>query len=116
MATETDSEIPPPDHPPQAASAAADGWTPKLNPTQQKAYDSTANYILMCGEKGSGKSTGGIHALIRHCHDEMNALVLVVAPAIRSGKEGVFYELERALDLWRNGNIDPKGNRRAGFR
>ena len=59
----------------------------------------------------SGKSTGGIHALIRHCYDEHGALAMVIAPAIRSGKEGVFYELERALDIWKNGNMDKDGNR-----
>lgn len=65
----------------------------------------------MYGEKGSGKSTGGVHALIRHCYDEDNALALVIAPQIRTGKEGVFYELENTLDIWKNGNMDPDGNR-----
>jgi hypothetical protein len=65
----------------------------------------------MYGEKGSGKSTGGVHALIRHCYEEYDALALVIAPAIRSGKEGVFYELEKALDIWKNGNLDKFGNR-----
>lgn len=88
------------------------GWAPRLNPVQQKAYDSVADYILMYGEKGSGKSTGGIHALIRHCYDEEEALALVVAPAIRTGKEGVFYELQKALDIWKNGNLAPDGETR----
>lgn len=86
-------------------------WEPKLNPVQKRSYESIADYILMYGEKGSGKSTGGIHALIRHCYDEEDALALVVAPQIRSGKEGVFYELQLALDVWQNGNKDKDGGR-----
>lgn len=58
----------------------------------------------MYGEKGSGKSLGGIHTLIRHCYEEEDALALIIAPQIRTGKEGVIYDLQWALDIWRNGN------------
>jgi hypothetical protein len=107
--TVEEESVPQPDHAPEAV--AVEGWRPILNPEQQRAYESSCNYILMHGEKGSGKSTGGIHALIRHCYDEYGALAMVIAPAIRTGKEGVFYELERALDVWKNGNLDFEGNR-----
>lgn len=100
------------DAPAQAPKAKKQkAWAPRLNKTQQKIFDCPQFYILAYGEKGSGKSIGCLHALVRHCYEEDNALALIVAPQIRTGKEGVVYDLEWVLDIWKNGNIDKEGNR-----
>ena len=52
----------------------------------------------------SGKSIGCLHALVRHCYEEKNALALIIAPQIRTGKEGVIADLQWVLDIWKNGN------------
>lgn len=86
-------------------------WEPLLNKTQKKIFNSLAKYVLAYGEKGSGKTVGGLHALVRHCYEEEGALALILAPQIRTGKEGVISDLEWVLDIWRNGNIGKDGNR-----
>lgn len=86
-------------------------WYPILNYTQKKLFDDPSLYILAYGEKGSGKSIGGLHALVRHCYDEDDALALIIAPQIRTGKEGALYDLQWVLDIWRHGNKDKDGNR-----
>jgi len=86
-------------------------WEPSHNPTQKRAYSSIARFVLVYGGKGSGKTRVGLDALIRHCYDEEDALALIIAPSIRTGKEGVFDDLENVLDLWKNGNKDKDGVR-----
>jgi hypothetical protein len=81
-----------------------DGWRPSLTPTENKIFDDLALYILAAGEKGSGKSVGCLHLLVRHCYEENDALALVLAPQIRTGKEGALYDLQWVLDIWKNGN------------
>lgn len=87
----------------------ADGWAPALNPTQQKIFDETAKYVLAYGEKGSGKTVGCLHALVRHCYENKNAFALIIALSIRTGKEGALYDLENlVLPAWRDGNRYPE--------
>lgn len=95
-------ELPPPSRPPARSEYA--GWEPRLNPTQKRGFDDPAKYILMYGEKGSGKSCGGLHALVRHCYEEEDALALIVAPSIRTGSVGGMSDLDWILDIWKNGN------------
>lgn len=102
---ELEEVFPMPEHNP--APTHLDGWCPLLNTTQQKIFDDLAKYILSYGEKGSGKSIGGLFALVRHCYEEKDALALIIAPQIRTGKEGVIYDLMWVLDIWKNGNWDP---------
>jgi hypothetical protein len=97
-----ETEIPPPDHLPEPVEA--ENWEPKLNPSQKKVFNSTNKFVLAYGEKGTGKSIGGLHALIRHCYEEDEALALLIAVQIRTGKEGSLYDLEWCLDIWKNGN------------
>lgn len=92
-----------PERAPHEPLQAAAGWSPSLNPTQQQVFDSVAKYILEYGEKGSGKSIGGLNALVRHCYEEEDALALIIAPQIRTGKEGVMYDLQWVLEQWANG-------------
>ncbi len=110
----------PPEFKPTAPANPKSGWRPNLNPTQQKLFDETAKFVLSHGEKGSGKSCGCGHALVRHCYENKNAFALIIAPSIRTGKEGILYDLvSLVLPAWRDGNrepeyIDGKRNPKAG--
>lgn len=108
---EPDWDSPPPIPPPKKTKQAepSEGWWPDLNPSQKKAFDSTAKYVLLYGEKGSGKTISTLHALVRHCYMEKNALAMVVGLSIRTGKEGILYDLENlVLPAWRDGNRAPE--------
>lgn len=85
------------------------GWSPALNPTQQKIFDETAKYVLAYGEKGSGKSFGCLHALVRHCYENKDALALIIGLTVFTAKEGAMYILEnKILPAWRDGNRYPE--------
>jgi hypothetical protein len=83
-------------------------WRPNLNPTQQTAFSDCANVVLMYGEKGSGKTIGGLHALVRHCYENRNALAFIIMGTIFAGKEGALDDLMTlVLPAWRDGNRYP---------
>ncbi len=63
-------------------------WTPSLNPTQQLIFDDPTRYILCYGERGSGKSIGALHKLVRHCYENFNALGVIVVGVKRQALEG----------------------------
>lgn len=80
------------------------GWVPDLNPVQQRIFASNAKVILAHSEKGSGKTVALLHKAIRHCYEEPNALAIMVTPAIRTGREGLAFELESLiLPQWTEG-------------
>lgn len=105
-------EQPPTPPPPKKKKrGGADGWQPLLTPKQQEAFDSTARYILCDGEKGSGKTIGLLHKLVRHCYENENALGLILV-RIKSmaTKGGAWDKLNgHILPRWRDGNRDEKG-------
>lgn len=79
-------------------------WTPDLNPTQQKIFDTPSRFVLGYGEKGSGKTIGFGHKVIRHAYENNNALVLIVAPSIRTGSEGIWHDLDTLIiPAWEQG-------------
>lgn len=107
-------------------------WTPDLNPTQARIFHDVAPFVLAYGEKGSGKSIGAEHKMVRHCYENWDALGLVVTPSIRTGKFGVVHDLETLiLPAWEDGiglewipsKLDPNtkdrimklGNRHGGW-
>lgn len=97
----------PPKEPPPPAKPGE--WFPQLNPTQKLAFDSSAESVLMYGPKGSGKTIGGLHALVRHCYFEKDALALIIGKTIYVGKEGALYDLVNlVLPTWRDGNRYPE--------
>lgn len=80
------------------------GWWPDLNATQVPIFNDAALFMLVCGEKGSGKSWACAHKTIRHCYENFNALQLIVAPSARIGSEGVWTDLDtRILPEWKRG-------------
>lgn len=79
-------------------------WNPDLNPTQRLAYDDwTSRFIMMYGERGSGKSVGGVHKLVKHCVLNFNALAIIIVGVKRQATEGgVWSELEtQILPMWK---------------
>jgi len=80
------------------------GWTPDLNPTQQKIFDDPTRNILAYGEKGTGKSIGCGHKMVRHCYENTNAFQICIAPSIFTGKEGIWHDLDQfILPAWKKG-------------
>ena len=80
-------------------------WSPSLGPTQQIIFDSVAKNILAYGEKGSGKTFGLLHKLVRHCYENQNALAVILVP-VRSmaTKGGAWDKLQnQILPEWKEG-------------
>jgi hypothetical protein len=96
------SEEPPP--PPRPQDPPAQVWIPDMTEMQAKVWDDPASFILLYGEKGSGKTIIAGHRIIRHAYENDNALVLIVAPSIRTGAEGIWYDIDSLLlPAWKQG-------------
>ena len=67
-----------PPAPPKKDLADMGTWAPSLNPTQEKIFHSTKRYILAYGEKGSGKTIGHLHKIVRHAFENQNALCIII--------------------------------------
>ncbi len=79
-------------------------WHPDLNETQQTIFNDASRFVLGHGEKGSGKTIGFGHKIIRHAYENNNALVMVISPSMRSGAEGIWHDLETLiLPAWKEG-------------
>lgn len=104
---------PPPPPPPKRKRHADDGWRPALSPKQQEAFDSTARFLLCHGEKGTGKSIGLLHKLVRHCYENENALALIlVRVKSMATKGGAWDKLQHhVLPRWKYGNLDRENKR-----
>lgn len=97
------SDAPPPPSGEAPATTEA-GWSPDLNPTQQEIFDDPSPNILGHGEKGSGKTIGFAHKIVRHAYENNNALVLIIAPSMRTGNEGIWHDIDTlVLPAWRDG-------------
>lgn len=91
--------------PPPPTKATDETWTPDLNPSNQRLFDSTSKYILCWSEKGSGKSHGCIQKMVRHCYENQNALgLIVVSVKSMATKGGAWDELiNEVLPQWKAG-------------
>lgn len=85
-------------------------WSPRLNPVQNKAYLCKARYMLLHGERASGKSVGALHKIVRHCVHNRNALAFIlVKEAGQALQGGAWHKLQtEILPQWRDGNYDRK--------
>ncbi len=82
-------------------------WAPILNPEQDKAFHDPSKYILLEGEKGTGKGIVGLHKLVRHCYENDQAQALIMAPSQRTGGKGIGEDFtDLVLPTWRNGNFE----------
>ena len=97
-------DSPPPPADPSKAVVELPPWEPDLNPTQRKIFDDPAENVLGHGEKGTGKSIGFGHKIIRHAYENDNALVLIITPTIRTGNEGIWHDIDTlVLPAWEGG-------------
>lgn len=102
----------PPPPPPKRKKKSSKGWHPRLGPEQTKIFNSPARFILAHGEKGSGKTMGLLHKMVRHCYENQNALGLIlVRVKAMATKGGAWDKLTTMiLPAWRDGNRDKRGN------
>lgn len=65
-------------------------YRPLLNPIQGECYDGIKTHLFnfIWGERYSGKTFGGIHALVDHCRENANARALIIVLTKRQGEEG----------------------------
>lgn len=68
-------------------------WEPSLSPTQRKIYDEKARFILVHGEKGSGKTHCIVHKMVSHAFNNPNATALFVTPVKTQALTGGLWEL-----------------------
>jgi phage terminase large subunit len=95
---------PPPRDDSKADATGGGGWTPDLNPAQLKIFNDAAENVLGHAEKGSGKTIAFGNKMVRHAYENNNALVLCITPMIRTGNEGIWYDLENlVLPAWKEG-------------
>jgi len=100
---------PPPPPPKKRSRGNSEGWAPILTPKQQEAFDSPFFYVLAYGEKGSGKTIGLLHKLVRHCYENENALALILVRVKSMATKGGAWDklTNHILPRWRDGNIEP---------
>lgn len=104
-------EPPTPVNPPQAPVSRNEAWEPRLNPKQREIFNDDSNNIVAHGEKGSGKTLGFLHKLVRHCYENNNSLALIIGTTARVATEGAGHDLvDLVLPAWRDGNRDKQGN------
>lgn len=98
---------PPPPPPAKRKKAKGDDkpWSPGLGGQQQRVFDSTGRYILAYGEKGSGKTIGLLHKLVRHAYENRNALCLIVVRVKAMATKGGAWDklTNHILPRWKEG-------------
>lgn len=62
----------------EASTTARPDWSPSLNFTQQKIFDSNVKNLFAYGERASGKSVGFLHKIVRHAYESFNGMVMIV--------------------------------------
>lgn len=93
--------------PAPAPANPEDFWSPGLGPSQQRVFDSKARYLLVEGERFSGKTYGILHKIVRHCWEWENAHVLIVVGVKRQGTVGGSWHklMTDVLPTWK-ANLD----------
>lgn len=100
-AMEVEDPIPPKHIP---SSGTGELWEPDLNPTQKLMFDDPTVHILAYGEKGTGKSIGLLHKVVRHAYENENAEAIIITSSSRTGAEGPWHKLvTMILPEWKKG-------------
>jgi phage terminase large subunit len=92
--------------PPKAPAHHVDKtWSPILNPKQQEMFEAGQKFILGWGEKGSGKTIGVLHKLVRHCYENSNAMALILVPVRSMANKGGAWDklMSDVLPQWKDG-------------
>ena len=90
--------VAPPPPKKKAKPKGAANWEPSLTKGQKKGWDSTALYLLLHGEKGSGKTYGAVHKLVRIAYENKNALcIILVRERAMATKGGAWDKLMNAI-------------------
>lgn len=97
------SESLPPAHSPQETDAGS--WWPRLSETGVKVFLDESPYILVHGERGSGKTMGLLHKITKHAYEYDDALVVIVTLIRSSATQGGAWEklLRDILPEWKEG-------------
>ncbi|MFP4541948.1 MAG: hypothetical protein ACLFR7_09985 [Opitutales bacterium] len=74
------------------------GWVPEMNEPQLEFYWDLSPYVLATGERFSGKTTAGLHKIVRHCYTYDSALAIVVVIVKTGAKAGGAWEQLLSLD------------------
>lgn len=87
---------------------------PSLSPTQTEIFNCNAGAILVSGERGTGKTYGILHKILRHCWEEQNALALIIVGVRSQATQGGAWDklLLQVAPEWHDGMglevTDPK--------
>lgn len=94
-----------PPRPPKATAPHDDGWMPDLNPTQLKAWNCNAKYLLMHGPKGGSKSHIAVEKLMKHAYENQNAFALILVRTQNMAKKGGAWDMliSQIVPEWREG-------------
>lgn len=83
-------------------------WKPRLNPTQELAFNDSSDVVALYSEKFSGKSLTAEHCITRHLYSEWNAFFIVLGNNMAALKEGVGEDMTTlVLPTWSEGNREP---------
>ena len=98
----------------QESAEPAKPFHPSLGPTQTEIFNCDASFILVSGERGTGKTYGTLHKILRHCWEEQNALAVIVVGVRSQATQGGAWDklLLQVAPEWREGMglevTDPK--------
>ena len=76
------------DDPPENYYDPEGGWWPSLYEEQMKAFLCEKPYILLHGERFSGKTIVALNMVVKHCHAHDDALAMIVTITKTSAKTG----------------------------
>jgi hypothetical protein len=84
-------------------------WEPPLTKSARAAYYDESPFVLMYGERGTGKSMGAYHKAIKHAYRYNDALVLIIT-RIRAESGGAWEDITSQAE-WDSGPLkgQPKG-------
>lgn len=81
------------------------GWRPALNPIQSSAVACKAIYKLYDGERGSGKTYGGLHELVDFVYRNDNCLGYIIIKEVGMSTDGGAWHklLMEVVPEWKDG-------------
>ena len=112
---EDDEGLPPPDH---GIKKAPVQWMPPLTTRGQKLWlTKKKKYILLFGERGSSKSVGALHFMLKHAYENDGARVCIATKERSGATEGGPWSklMELVLPQWQDGYTRWDGKKYPAF-